>query len=288
MSSAEIKIVKDGAWEPVGEDNPIPVNQAGGATAAKQDAITAAITALKGIGNNNLTDIVTTLGLQSTAANQTALAALIGALTDAAVTDPTAAGSEIALLKGIIKQLQGDGTGALPIEVTGSTVALPVDIQYSNTRLPGVGVVTIGTGAAHSAGDVVSTDAGAVIEIDTGLPAGTSGIILSSITKLNQNAVFSGGAGYTLYLFSESPTAQPTNEAFTLTTPGDLEKCIGWITIGTLVDKGASCAVLDIGHNLDFTLATTDTKLYGKLVCNGAETTVTGAVITTILGIAAL
>lgn len=44
----------------------------------------------------------------------------MGAKADAAVVDPTLSASEIALLKGIIKQLQGTGTGAVPTTLTGS------------------------------------------------------------------------------------------------------------------------------------------------------------------------
>ena len=165
--------------------------------------------------------------------------------------------------------------------------ALDVKLVGGNTRKWATDTVTIGTGAAHAAGDVVSTDAGEVLEFATGLTAGQSGIILSSLVTLNQNAVFAAGAGYTLHLFDESPTAQATNDAFDLSA-ADMAKYIGKITIGTLVDLGATCAVTDIGHNFDFTLVSADTKLYGKLVCNGAETTIDGKIITINLGIAVL
>ena len=45
----------------------------------------------------------------ATEAKQTALEALVGTLTDTAVNDPTASGTIIALLKGLITQMQGDG-----------------------------------------------------------------------------------------------------------------------------------------------------------------------------------
>lgn len=48
--------------------------------------------------------------------------ASIGAKADAAVTDPTLSASEIALLKGLLKQLQGGGTGAAPVTLNGSSV----------------------------------------------------------------------------------------------------------------------------------------------------------------------
>lgn len=145
--------------------------------------------------------------------------------------------------------------------------------------------ITIGTGAAHAAGDVVSTDAGAILEFNTGFTAGTSGIILSSLVTLGQNAVFSGGAGYTLYLFDAVPTVQATNAAFDM-ADADLSKYLGKINISTLVDLGSNCVITDADQNFGFKLA--DTKLYGKLVCNGGETTITAKVITIKLNIAVL
>lgn len=134
---------------------------------------------------------------------------------------------------------------------------------------------------------MVSTDAGEILEFATGLPAGNSGMIMSSLVTLNQNAVFSGGAGYTLHLFTVSPTAQATNEAFDIVA-ADLPYYIGSINISTLVDIGSNCVKFDPGQNFDFTLAAADTKLYGKLVCNGAETTITGKIINITLGILSL
>jgi hypothetical protein len=163
--------------------------------------------------------------------------------------------------------------------------AYGMELRGSNTRSIASDDITIGTGAAHTAGDVVSTDVGEILQFDTGLPKGSSGMILSSLVTLNQNAVFSSGAGYTLYLFTTSPTVQATNVAFNL---DNLTGYIGNIAISTLVDLGSNCAVTDIGHNMDFTLAVDDSKLYGKLVCNGGETTVTGKKITINLGIMAL
>ena len=66
----------------------------------------------------------TLAGLVSTAANQTALQNLIGSLAAAAVTDPTASAALIQLLKGLLKQLQGGGTGAAPVQLSGSKMEL--------------------------------------------------------------------------------------------------------------------------------------------------------------------
>lgn len=179
-----------------------------------------------------------------------------------------------------------DEAGRYFLKINSDGAAL-VTLSGSNTRQTVSDTILIGTGAAHSAGDVVSTDAGEILQFDTGLTAGSSGIILSSLVTLNQNAVFSGGAGYYLYLYSASPTAIADNAAYNLPAT-DLAKYIGRITISTLIDLGDICAANDISHNFDFTLGSTDTKLYGILSCIGAETTIDAKTLTINLGIAAL
>ena len=74
----------------------------------------------------------------ATEAKQTALEALVGTLTDTAVNDPTASGTIIALLKGLITQMQGDGASgkSMPVQLSGSNVAIPVDIQYQDLSEP--------------------------------------------------------------------------------------------------------------------------------------------------------
>ncbi len=67
-------------------------------------------------------DFVTKVNGLSTEAKQDALATLVGALNSTAETDPTAAANQIALLKGLIKQLQGDGDKANAFQLTGSMV----------------------------------------------------------------------------------------------------------------------------------------------------------------------
>lgn len=123
---------------------------------AKADiSLTALRDALRGTGSKTLTDLANALvplataakqdtlaGLVSTAANQTALQNLIGSLAAAAVTDPTASAALIQLLKGLLKQLQGGGTGAAPVQLTGSNMEL-----YGATiaARPAANAVAIGT-----------------------------------------------------------------------------------------------------------------------------------------------
>jgi len=77
-------------------------------------------------------------------ADDNAIAAL-GALAAAAVTDPAASASVIALLKGLLKQLQGTGTGAAPVQLTGRRLAVGVGNydQVLNVAVGGTTTITI-------------------------------------------------------------------------------------------------------------------------------------------------
>jgi hypothetical protein len=68
----------------------------------------------------------------------------IGAKSATAVTDPTADADVIAALKGVIKQLQGNGTGSAPVTLS---TALSSAIDSVDTAKMSKGAVTI----AHSA-----------------------------------------------------------------------------------------------------------------------------------------
>ncbi|MBU7006305.1 hypothetical protein [Phosphitispora fastidiosa] len=70
------------------------------------------------IGGNKIKLVDLGDGSYGFAADCPDLETLTGALNAAAVTDPTASASVTALLKGIIKQLQGGGAGSLPAEVS--------------------------------------------------------------------------------------------------------------------------------------------------------------------------
>lgn len=85
-------------------------------------------------------------------ADDAAITAL-GALAATAVTDLTASASVIALLKGLLKQLQGTGAGSQPIQLTGRLVQAPrliATIPYSSLVASGsiypafLGVLTRG------------------------------------------------------------------------------------------------------------------------------------------------
>ena len=71
----------------------------------------------------------------ATEAKQAALEALVGTLTDTAVNDPTASGTIIALLKGLITQMQGDGASgkSMPVQLSGSNVVLDTKAMHIKT-----------------------------------------------------------------------------------------------------------------------------------------------------------
>ncbi|ATW24181.1 hypothetical protein [Candidatus Formimonas warabiya] len=77
--------------------------------------------------STDLNDLLTRIGeVQASPTANTALdrlktlATVLGTVADAAVTDPAASGSQTALLKGIIKQFQGAGSGAAPVKPVGN------------------------------------------------------------------------------------------------------------------------------------------------------------------------
>jgi hypothetical protein len=162
-----------------------------------------------------------------------------------------------------------------------------IKLSGSNTRKWATDTITFGAGAgAHNVGEVMSTDTGEILEFDTGLAAGASGIILSSLLTLDQ-APFANQAGYTLHLFTAAPTVIADDAAWVLVA-AELATYIGSIDISAMKTGTNASYALDIGHNLDFTLASGSTKLYGQLVCKGTDTTVNTKIMTVNLGIAAL
>jgi hypothetical protein len=226
-------------------------------TEAKQDTGNSSLSTIAGKDFSTQTTSAAILAkLTADPATQTTLAAVLAKIIAAPATEAKqdTINTSVQAVKTAVEAISGSGTAA----------------QASDTIL-------IGTGAAHSAGDVVSTNAGEILEFSTGFTAGSCGIIVDSLVTLDQNAVFADGNGYTLWLFNASPTAQATNEVFNLDS---LTGYQGKISISALVDRGDNCEAEDKGHNKMFKLAAADTKLYGKLVAVAGETTVSAKTLT--------
>lgn len=111
----------------------------GAATAAKQDTLIAKDFATQTTLAAILAKMIAAPATEATLAailakliaspaTEASLAALLtsaGAKADAAVTDPTASAALTQLLKGLLKQLQGSGSGAAPVALTGSIAETP-------------------------------------------------------------------------------------------------------------------------------------------------------------------
>jgi hypothetical protein len=126
-------------------------------------------------------------------ADDGAIAAL-GALAAAAITDPAQNASVIALLKGLLKQLQGTGTGAAPVQLTGSSIqenqALPV---YSAGRK----IETVFTRQ-------IRTSSGTQVYVPT--PAGVKGCVVRAFIY-GATGTFASGQGLAVALaFARTPT----------------------------------------------------------------------------------
>jgi hypothetical protein len=108
---------------------------------AKADiALTAFRDAIRGTGSKTLTDLATALAPLATSAKQAEAIAALGAIANAAVTDPAANGTAIALLKGLLSRIQTlenkidsitDGTSPATVQLSGSN-----GVQVNSSALP--------------------------------------------------------------------------------------------------------------------------------------------------------
>ena len=158
-------------------------------------------------------------------------------------------------------------------------VAKPTGKQASATITLAAGV------GAHSAGDVISTEAGAILSFASLGTAGDLIYILGSKLRYTGAAVPTASTGYKLHLYNASPTAIADNAAYNLPA-ADLAKYIGSIPISTLVDLGDTCAVND--ENINFSFKLVGTGIYGILQCVAGETPEADKVITIVLNTVAI
>lgn len=100
-------------WVPVSESDPLPTDNAN-----IDVALSALRDALLGTGNKTLSDLATALVPLATSEKQAELVSALGAIADAAVSDPAVSGTVISLLKGLLSQLQAGS----PVSVTESNL----------------------------------------------------------------------------------------------------------------------------------------------------------------------
>jgi hypothetical protein len=138
---------------------------------------------------------------------------------------------------------------------------------------------------AYTAGDVygvadvsVAANAGSAIhEFTNAGPAGGSIWVTAADLKVYLDAVPASMTSYRLDLYDASPTAILDNAAFSLVA-GDRTKHLGYIDLGSPVDRGATLAVqTDVGKA--FKLATGSTSLFGLITTNGGYTPASAEVL---------
>lgn len=136
---------------------------------------------------------------------------------------------------------------------------------------------------AYTAGDVVSTLAGAVGEFTTVGAANELIAILGARFTCAVNAVPAGCTGFYLHLYNAAPTAIADNAAYNLPA-ADLAKYLGYVVIGQPVDLGDN--IVAINDNINHTVKLASTSLYWILQTIGAYTPTANAVKTIFLNVA--
>lgn len=136
---------------------------------------------------------------------------------------------------------------------------------------------------AYAAGDVVSTTAGEILDFASVGAAGDLIVILGSRLRVDVAAVPAGCVGYRLHLYNAAPAAIADNAAYDLPET-DRAKYLGYITLSTPIDNGATLWSQDDGTN--FTCKLAGTGLFGILQTIGAYTPSSAAVKTVILNTA--
>jgi hypothetical protein len=129
---------------------------------------------------------------------------------------------------------------------------------------------------AYSAGDTVSVAQQFIWHLsrfrDVEPEPGSMIRILTSELKIDATAVIASETSYTLHLYSRTPpSAQANNAAWSLAS-ADLPYYLGSLALGTVADLGAAVYVKTGGHDLDISLESVSTSIYGVLVTVGAPT----------------
>lgn len=139
---------------------------------------------------------------------------------------------------------------------------------------------------AYAAGDVVGTDPATNLTFSNVLPDnGVGFVILGARLRIDVAAIPAGMAGFRLHLYNAAPTAIADNTAFDLIV-GDRGKYLGYVTISTGRDNGATVWYQDNDLNFTGKLAAGSATLYGVLETIGAYTPTASVVKTSTLNVA--
>ncbi|MGY4288884.1 hypothetical protein ACVWXO_008104 [Bradyrhizobium sp. LM2.7] len=128
--------------------------------------------------------------------------------------------------------------------------------------------------AAYSAGDVLDLSKEFAFIDKDGLlvPPGALIRVLSTTLKIDQTAMLSGEAAYTLQLYNSAQVSLNDNDPWTLAS-ADLPSYRGSLGLGTPVDLGAACYVkTQFSDQQDIHLTSGKQSTFGRLVSVGGAT----------------
>lgn len=172
----------------------------------------------------------------------------LGTKADEAVTDPTLSASEIAILKGLMKQLQGTGTGALPVsgsvDIDQTTDGTTNRVVSKISQTEGENVVSFGATAQP-----VSVTGSLANNVTDALPVQLSGSNLAE--QLDQDDAVANVLTFSanisaIEIYHEEATWQTfTVNGLTLNIPaGGYRTPIGGTPAATVtIPVGVSCLV---------------------------------------------
>lgn len=219
----------------------------------------------------------------------------LGAKADAAATSGDITPfSVISLLKGIWNKLgsvvlttSSAVVGKVGIDQTTDGVTNRVNAKMLVTGKTASDTITRGNVTTpYTAGDVVSTEAGEIMEFPSVGTANEMLVILGARLRIDLDAAVAAGiTGYRLHLYNAAPTAIADNAPYNLPA-ADRAKYLGYITISTPIRLDDTQYAQD--DNINYTCIPTGTSLYGILQTIGAYTPTANAVKTIILNAASV
>jgi hypothetical protein len=125
---------------------------------------------------------------------------------------------------------------------------------------------------AYNASDVIGTNPATNIIFNNVLDGyGSEFIIFGVRLRIDVASIPSGMTGFRLHLYNAAPTAIADNAAYNLPS-GDRAKYLGYVTISTPIDLGATIWAQDDGVNFTSKLAAGSNTLYGIIETIGAFT----------------
>lgn len=205
-----------------------------------------------------------------------------GAKADAAVTDPTASGSMVALLKGILSALGVTSGAAVITDANGTTQQYLrglIKQWIAGTLVLGAGQNVIGnvggkTTSVTVAPTVTATNAygtnyvvGGLLTFANAFTSTGSGVIQSVRVSMKKVQT----CGFTLLLFKSNPSNTTwTDAAVSAINAADITKLIAAIPL-TANSQAGTCTVLE-ADGLGIAKNIGATSLYGVLLCNAALT----------------